>query len=300
MAANSTAALHSPSALHSPAATALHSAAPEPILILPYNIKNRLINDEDLDALLRKYAVTEKYNDISLYRKAFIHKSYCTRKNENFIDGNINCPEGCLPLQEESNERLEFLGDSILSIVVADYLYERYPDENEGFLTKMRTKLVNGKMLAYLSDLIGLYNYILISKQIEDNEGRKNSNILEDCFEAFIAAIYLDFGFKGFEMAKTWIIDIIETNLDFSELVRQNHNYKDLLLKYFQQNFGYAPKFFEMSIDVNPNNHAKIYKVCVKDNKGNILAVGTGSCKKEAENDSAKRTLNEYTNEYNF
>lgn len=267
---------------------------------LPYNIKNNLINDKELDALLTKYGITEKYKDLSIYRKSFIHKSYCTRKNENFIDGNVNCPIGCLPLQEESNERLEFLGDSVLNIVVADYLYERYPDENEGFLTKMRTKLVNGKMLAYLSDLIGLDRYILISRQIEENEGRKNSNILEDCFEAFIAAIYLDFGFNGFEMAKTWIIDIIESNLDFSELIKQNHNYKDLLLKYFQQNNGYLPKFFEINIETNPANNSKIYTMCVKDNLGNILAIGTAENKKMAENQAAKKALNEYTTEYNF
>lgn len=267
---------------------------------LPYNPKNKLINAEELITLLSEHGITDKFKDLNLYRKSFVHKSYCTRKNENFIDGNVNCPDNCLPLQEESNERLEFLGDSILSIVVADYLYERYPNENEGFLTRMRTKLVNGKMLAHLSAKIGLDRYIILSKQIEENEGRKNLNILEDCFESFIAAVYLDFGFNGFEMAKTWIITIIEDNLDFSDLIKQNHNYKDLLLKYFQQNFGYSPKFFEMGIGSNPVNNAKIYTVCVKDQNGNILNIGKGGNRKDAENDSAKKTLNEYTSEYNF
>lgn len=267
---------------------------------LPYNALNKLIGSENVQAILSRYGLDTKHKDTNLYRKSFVHKSYCTRKNENFVDGNVNCPEGCLPLQEESNERLEFLGDSILNIVVADYLFERYPDENEGFLTRMRTKLVNGKMLAHLSALVGLNNYVLISKQIEENEGRKNLNILEDCFEAFIAAIYLDFGNDGFHAAQTWIIGVIEDHLDFSELIRQNHNYKDLLLKYFQQNFGYAPRFFEMSIETNPVNNSKIYTVCVKDEKGNVLSIGTGSNKKDAENDSARKALNDFTTEYNF
>lgn len=267
---------------------------------LPYNPKNVLIGNDGLVNILSTYGVMEAYKDINLYRKAFVHKSYCTRKNENFIDGNINCPDGCLPLQEESNERLEFLGDSVLNIVVADYLYERYPNENEGFLTKMRTKLVNGKMLAFLSKKVGLDRYVLISKQIEDNEGRKNLNILEDCFEAVIAAVYLDFGFNGFEIAKTWIIGVIEEYLDFCELIKQNHNYKDLLLKYFQQNDGYSPKFYEQSIETNPVNAAKIYTVCVKDNRGNVMSVGKGNNKKDAESDAARQALNQYTKEYNF
>jgi ribonuclease-3 len=155
-------------------------------------------------------------------------------------------------------------------------------------------------MLAHLSVLVGLNRYVLISKQIEDNEGRKNLNILEDCLEAFIAAIYLDFGFTGFEMAKTWIIGVVEEHLDFCELIKQNHNYKDLLLKYFQQNHGYAPKFFEQSIETNPVNNAKIYTMCVKDDRGNIISVGKGSNKKDAESDAARQALNQYTKEYNF
>lgn len=264
--------------------------------VLPYNPKNRLIIHDDLLKLLTEYGIEEPYRDINMYRKAFVHKSYCTRKNENFLNGNINCPPNCLPLQEESNERLEFFGDSILNMTIADYLFERYPDDNEGFLTRMRTKLVNGKMLAFLSEKVGLDKFILISKQIEDNEGRKNLNILEDAFEAFIAAIYLDFGHRGFEMARDWIISVIESNLDFSELIKQNHNYKDQFLKYYQQNFSCMPKFFEMNVAEN-NTGGKIYTLCIKDGNDNIISIGKGNSKKEAENDAAKTALKQYTHE---
>lgn len=257
---------------------------------LPYNNKNILIDDESLGKILKTYGIEGGFKDINTYRMAFVNKSYCTRKNENFVDGNVNCPEDCLPLQEESNERLEFLGDSILSITVADYLFERYPRENEGFLTRMRTKLVNGKMLAYLSKEVGLNKYVMISKQIEENNGRKNLNILEDVFEAFIAAIYQDL---GFEMAREWIINIIETHLDFSELVSQNNNFKDMLLKHFQQNFSYLPRFFEMNVDSDSAKN-KIYTVCIKDKNDNIISIGKGSNKKDAENDAAKKALKQY------
>jgi ribonuclease III len=244
---------------------------------------------DEICSLLSEYGVTEKPRDIHLYRNAMVHKSYCTRKNENFVDGNTLCPKECLPLQEESNERLEFLGDSVLSIVVANYLFERYPDENEGFLTRMRTKIVNGKMLANLSKKVGLPKYILLSKQIEDNDGRCNLNILEDAFEAFLAAVYLDFGFN---LVQEWIIQVLETHLDFAELVRHNNNHKDMLLKYFQQNFGYIPRFYEM--DVETHNNVKTYKVCVKSKDDHIISIGHGCNKKEAENNAAQNAMEQF------
>lgn len=249
---------------------------------LPYNNKNILIQEIDLKKILGDYGIYQDSTNIDIYRCAMVHKSYCTRKNENFIEGNMECPQYCLPLQEESNERLEFLGDSVLSIAIASYLYERYPDENEGFLTRMRTKLVNGKMLAKLCELVELNKYILLSKQIEENNGRNSVNILEDGFEAFLAAIYLDF---GYETVKEWIVNVVETHLDFSELVRQNTNYKDQILKHYNQNFGYMPKFYEQDVETS-NNH-KNFKICLKDNLDNIISVGQGSSKKEAENNAA-------------
>lgn len=247
--------------------------------------------EDDVKKIFDEYDLSYKINDINLYRKAFVNKSYCTRKNENFINGNTKCPSDCLPLQEESNERLEFFGDAILNMAVTDYLFERYPDENEGFLTRMRTKLVNGKMLAFLSEKIGLDKFVIIAKQIEENEGRKNLNILEDVFEAFIAALYLDQPTeKGFLCAKEWIISVIEANIDFSELIKQNTNYKDTFLKTYQQQYGYMPKFIETNIQ-NLNNNVKLYTYCLKDDLGNILGVGQGHSKKEAENESAKDAL---------
>lgn len=252
---------------------------------LPYNTSNKLIQTNDIVRLVTSYCDICKPKNQEIYKRAFVHKSYCTRKNENVVTGNTNCPPDTIPLQEESNERLEFLGDSVLNVTVASYLFERYPEENEGFLTKMRTKLVNGKMLAKLCKMVGLGEFVLLSKQIEENDGRNNLNILEDAFEAFLGAIYLDL---GFEVASFWVTSVIETHLDLSELVMQNTNYKDQFFKTFQQIHGYLPRFYEMNVETNKRTGQKTFIVCIKDANNNVIAIGKGSNKKEAENDAAK------------
>ena len=261
-----------------------------------YNNKNILLEYNDLKRLLTRFDIEEGINDINVYRMSFVNKSYVTRKNDNIITGNKNCPSDCLPLQEMSNERLEFLGDSILNTCVANYLFERYPTMNEGFLTNMRTKLVNGVMLAKLSKLVGLDKYVIISKQLEEAGARINKNILEDTFESFIASIYLDFNKSriknGFEIASKWIISVIEEFVDFSELIKSNSNSKDLLLKYCQHNFHWQPKFYE--IDVSDSKTKRIHTVCVKDNENNVIGIGKGFNRKYAEIDAAEKALKYY------
>ncbi len=265
----------------------------------PYNNKNILINEGDINKILRTYGIKFKCLNVNVYRQAFVHKSYITRKNENYITGNVHCPSDCLPLQEESYERFEFLGDSVLSTTVASYLYERYSQQNEGFLTKMRSKLVNGHMLGDLCSKIGLNKWIIISKQIEENNGRNNYKILEDVFESFICAIFLDFNQKkmnlknsesgiGFQIAEKWIINILEIKLDFSELIKQNKNHKDKLIKYFQHNYMILPKFCETNVE-NINNK-KIFTIIVKkDNQ--VLGTGQSDTKKGAEQIASENAL---------
>jgi ribonuclease III len=259
---------------------------------LPYNTKNRLLMKPDVIDLISRYnpSVVD-IQDLNLYRKAFVHKSYCTRKNENFLNGNTLCPENCLPLQEESNERLEFLGDAVLNLIVAKYLFTRYEDENEGFLTKLRTKLVNGNSLAIFAKAMNLQKHIMISSQIEENDGRCNKKILEDCFEAFLGALFIDFenqGRIGFQTCEKWLTGFFEETIDFSELISTNQNYKDVLLKYFQHTFNEIPRFYEVSTEMV--NNSKVFTICIKKD-GKSISVGKGSSKKEAENDAAKQAM---------
>jgi ribonuclease III len=257
---------------------------------LPYNPSNILLEEEDLYKFLKDYDIDIKINNINTYRRAFVHKSYCTRKNENYIDGNINCPKDCLPLQEDSNERLEFLGDSVLNIITTKYLFDRYPNVNEGFLTKMRTKFVNGNMLANLSDSIGFNKFILMSCQIDNNNGRNNKNILEDTFEAFIGALFIDT--NSYEICGKWIINIFEEHIDFTELMKTNVNFKDKLVKHCQHNYQFIPKFYE--VDITEKNGKKIHTICVKDVSGNIIGIGKDNSKKQAEIIAAKKALTYY------
>jgi ribonuclease-3 len=259
---------------------------------VPYNPNNRVVSLEDVCKILNRYGVQEMPNDISLYRKAFLHRSYCTRKNDNFLSGNVLCPDDCLPLQEESNEILEFLGDAVLNLVIAHYLCERYPQVNEGFLTVMRTKLVNGNMLAFLAKKLEFSKFLVISKQIEQNNGRENKNILEDAFEAFLAAIYLDFNkdnCDGFSKVHAFITNVFEAYIEFSDLVKTKKNPKDILTKQCQAVYQWLPKFLEM--DVEEKNNKKIHTVCVKDNNNNIISIGKGHTKKAAEIDGAQKAI---------
>lgn len=283
---------------------------------LPYNVANVLLQENDLRKLFDDHGLEHiQFNNINLYRNAFIHRSYCTMKNADFISGNERCPVDCIPLQEMSYERLEFLGDAILGMVVARYLFERYPDQNEGFLSMMRTKIVNGKMLGSLGLKIGFHKFALISKQIEEAQGRRNYKTLEDIFEAFIAAIYLDFqntndmqtmppslstlvplSGAGFHIAETWIVNILEKYLDFVELIQTQTNYKDMLSKYMQNNLQDAPRFYEVNVDKrnNKTSNSSIFTYCVKDKSGAVIGTAKGTSKKDAENNAALVALEYY------
>ncbi|PNH12524.1 putative ribonuclease 3 [Tetrabaena socialis] len=252
----------------------------------PFNPCNRLITPSEIHALLSKYGVADEPLDCAEYFKSMVHRSYCTRKNENFISGNLQCPANCLPLQEESNERLELLGDAVLNLVVAEYLFERFPTENEGFLTRMRSKIVNGHMLSELSLMVGLDKYVIISKQIEENDGRRNRKIMEDCFESFLGAMYLSIAFAK---TRTWFVTFLEANVDVTELVLTQNNYKDMLAKYMQHNYHSAPKF---SDDVGRSTSK--FKVIVKNAKDVVVGSGTGPTRKMAEEDASKAALRYY------
>jgi ribonuclease-3 len=255
---------------------------------LPYNSKNKLMCDDDLKSLLTRYGIQTRHRDLGIYRLAMVHRSYCTRKNENYVSGNVNCPnDSTVKLQEISNERLEFLGDAVLSLVIAAYIFERYPTQDEGFLTSIRSKLVCGKMLAKLSKQLGISQWVIVSKQVEDDGGRENPKLLEDTLEAFIGAIFLDFQRSGFAMARTFIINVIETFVDFAELVTTIQSSKDRFIKSFVTRYGMAPTFADHPDQIGTNH----VQIAVKDRDGCVLAIGSGTNKKEAEIDACNNAL---------
>jgi ribonuclease III len=275
------------------------------VIVNPYNFNNKLYTQKDLTKLLNTYGITSQNNGFELYQQSFIHKSY-SKKNPYDIGEDVviaNKPEGAIELFDYDYERLEFLGDSVVGLAITRYLYERFSTENEGFLTQMRTKLVNGEMLGYLSKQIGFSEFIIISRHVEDKcDGRNSQHILEDVFEAFIGAMFLDFNQVdnynlldnfysgiGFQICEKFIINLIEDIIDFSDLILKNTNYKDQISRFFMNNFEIKPVYSEPRIEGGLSD--RIFIVDVLDKTGKVISSGKGKSKKKAEQSASKNAL---------
>ena len=257
----------------------------------PYNPNNFLIPSTDIMNIMKQHNNHDfKITNLERYQTAFIHKSYCTMKDyEEYQNKNQD-----LELFTESYEKMEFLGDALLNTIISQYLYERYVDYHdidEGFMTKLKIRFVCGEQLAFLANKLQFNPYLIISKHIEDNcDGRNNVNILEDVFEAFLGAIYLDT--NDLEIVKRFVISVIETYIDFSELIEIDNNYKDQILKYVQKNYLVNP-YYKTKKDGSNMFIAEIYRS--DGNKNEILIeTGSGATKKKAEQDASKKALIHY------
>lgn len=257
----------------------------------PFNPRNVVLTEKDIEDIFSRagYDCADfMKSNIDLVRTAFVHKSYVLRKNDSFEKGNELCPEGCMPLQEMPYERLEFLGDAILGASVADYLYTRYPGSNcaEGFLSSMRTKLVNGKMLASLARKLNLGPHLVISRQLEESGGRDHADILEDALEALIGAVFQTIKRvcsteDPYREASRFIIGVLERHVNFVDLVRADVNPKEKLGRIMKQQLNDHPVYTVERGGV----------VQVKDRKGRVYGTGRGDTKRDAEYAAANEAL---------
>ena len=239
-----------------------------------YNENNNYITKEIIQTILAKGNIVRPINNIKIWQQAFIHKSYYSKndfqKNEKFYGSinsiNIDENKHIMPLQDDSNEVLEWLGDGIIQSVVAIYLYKRFKTQREGFLTKIRSKLVKTETLAKLALYLNFDKYLIVSKHIEIIcNGRKNSRILEDSFEAFIGAMMNDFGAKneaeGYSICSTFIINIMQQKIDMTELIINDDNFKDQLMRFYQKKFnGIFPKYEQKTLLTSVNDKGIIKK----------------------------------------
>ena len=184
---------------------------------------------------------------------------------------------------KESNERQEFLGDAVLSIVVSDYLFRRY-HMAEGDLTRIRASLVCEKSLCAFAREIELGKSLLLGKGEENTGGRQRPSILADAFEALIAAIYLD---SGLQAAKAFIIPFVERSLE-SEKQNPLGDYKTMLQEIVQQNPGEQLGY--RLVEESGPDHDKCFVVAVLLNS-NVIGKGQGRSKKAAEQSAAKQAL---------
>ncbi len=181
----------------------------------------------------------------------------------------------------QSNERLEFLGDSVLSIIVSEYIFKNCPDIDEGKLTKLRASLVCEESLAEFAQEIKLYDMIKLGKGERSSGGANRPSILSDAFEAVLAAIYLDGGIKP---AKKFVLRFIENHLSGGNF----KDYKTALQEIIQQNPGEELSY--ILIDESGPEHDKSFTVEVHLNS-NVIGVGVAGNKKHAEQQAAKKAL---------
>lgn len=211
-----------------------------------------------------------QFKNENLLEQAFIHRSYI---NEN--------PRSGL----EHNERLEFLGDAVLELIVTEYLYEKYPNHNEGDLTAYRSALVNAVTLGEVADSLSFNDMLKLSKGEAKDISRARSSILADAYEAFIGALYLD---QGYNIVKEFIA---RTLLIKTEDIIRKGLYKDaksFIQEKSQELYGVTPAY-KVLHEEGPD-HDKIFCVGVYFND-ELIAEGEGKSKQEAETSAAKNAL---------
>jgi ribonuclease-3 len=280
----------------------------EEVYMIPYNINNILIGEKDIKDILARYNVNvDKINHIEYFYQAFTHKSYV--KKDIFSEEVLKCsrkelgnPTNLLELQPASYERQEYFGDRVVKICVSLYLFHRYPHEDEGFMTRLQTKIEDKKNLAVLSKELGLGKYFIISKQIENLSGRHMDKIHEDVFEAFMSALFLS---NGFEPCCLLLLNLLETKIDYSDKLYCDNNYKDKLLRVHHTKKWRFPVYQNIDFDGPP--HKRMYIMGVenpnlsanertkyineKNYKELCISFGHGSSKKEGEQKAAKMAL---------
>jgi len=267
----------------------------------PWNPRNKIIDDASIIAILKKYGVTQAPPNPDLFRQACVHKSYVDRTEQWAEEGEEQIlaerPSNCLPLQEADNEECEFAGDSLLGCVVALYLYERYAGKGEGFLTRLRTRIVNNKMLGTLAKKMGFEPWIIVSRHVEEvcAGGRSNLRLLGSMFEAWIYALYKNYGLSnpgdGFIIVKTFIVSIMQKHVNFVELITDDNNFKDQLLRYFQATFHQPPRYKEVEVVGPPHDRTFTMGVIDPNNEAKVVAKATARNKKVAEQEASRLAL---------
>jgi ribonuclease-3 len=204
-------------------------------------------------------------SNLALYKLATVHSSIAKENGSGF---------------KESNERLEYLGDAILGAAVADYLFKKFPYKSEGFLTEIRSRIVNRESLNMLARKIGVGNIV----QYDQKNAHLQQVILGNTLEAIVGAVYMD---KGYLRTKKFVIDkLIGPNYDLDELVNSNSNYKSRIIEWAQRE-GKEVRFEILNVKKGKNHKEFTAQVIVNTE---ALGTGYGNSKKKAEQDAAFKT----------
>jgi len=262
----------------------------------PWNNRNKIIPDSEVRRILTEYGVTHTFNDLSMFKQACVHTSYMdksdiwAKQEEQMVLAGR--PQNCLPLQVADNEEMEYAGDGILSAVVATYLKERFSGQGEGFMTNIRTEIVNNDRLGELAKKIGFAPWLMISRHVEDVcNGRNNLRLLGSMFEAWLGALYYSAGAggKGFEAVQQFVINVMEKHIYFVKLITKNTNYKDQLLRWFQAEYHQPPRY-KVVHEEGPS-HDRTFTMGVLSPDGTVIASSAARNKKEAEQEASRLAL---------
>ena len=234
----------------------------------PFNPLNVEITLSDVQHILVSYGLPPIVYNLNLYKRAFIHRSYVKRTHE-VIDGQqpvlpCVCPSNCVPLKSKSNDRLEFIGDGILEQIVKNYIYNRFPDKHEGFMTEKKIEIVKNVTIGRIAYEMGLHKWLILSNHAEDMKTRTNFKKIGCLFEAFLGAMFTDFNKisvtlnvpspnefaieleAGFQMTRRFLINVLEKHINWVDLVKSNNNFKNILQMKIQKEFKTTPHYIEL------------------------------------------------------
>lgn len=214
--------------------------------------------------------------NLKLYEVAFIHRS-----------ATFTLPDG----NKVNNERLEYLGDAVLSAILSDYLFEKFPDASEGFMTKIRSRIVNREVLNQLAVSMGI-NKILISNV---NSNHPTKNLYGDALEALIGSVFLDKGFK--KTKKIFIKNILNKYLDLETIISTDTDYKSLVFEWVQKNKSNLIFTYNEEYDFNMKKSVFSTTLIIDRQE---FGVGQGSSKKEAEQEAASQAWKRLKDNYSI
>jgi ribonuclease III len=232
-----------------------------------------ILDNREFSSLLKKILGFTPGN-LKLYEIAFIHRS-----------ATFTLPNG----KKVNNERLEYLGDSVLDAILSDYLFEKFPEANEGFLTKIRSRIVNRDVLNQLAVSMGI-NKILISNV---SSSHPTKNLYGDALEALIGSVFLDKGFK--KTKKLFIKNVLNKYLDLTVIINTDTDYKSLVFEWVQKHKSNLIFTYNEEYDFNLKKSVFSTKLIIDKEE---LGEGHGSSKKEAEQEAASQAWKRLKDNY--
>jgi len=251
----------------------------EGLVFNPYNPLNVKITLCEVQSILAKYNIPPIVHNMALYERAFVHESYTKHPQYENLKQNITIvekPPDCLPLSSKSNQRLEFLGDGALEFVTKYLLYRRFPKADEGFMTEKKIAIVKNEAIGRIAYEMGLHKWLILSKHAEEKKVRTNLKKLGCLFESFIGALFLDFNkinvkddekwFEnifltgpGFQMVQKFVESVFEKHIDWTALIQNDDNYKNILQVKIQKEFKVTPHYLEIEHDIELGYKMGVY-----------------------------------------